>query len=225
MKRKLSLLFIMLLLCSGILLYSEHDADADELTLYNAEQIYELSHPALFYIRILRSDDTVASAGTGVTITPEGTAVTAYHVIKDAGRIEGTYPDGRVVSPIEVIGFDEVTDAAVLKLPAPGDQPYPALTIRETAVKYGEKVFALGYPIKDTPIITEGIINAPKAEVNGRDRILTSAQIASGMSGGPLLDQQGRLSGIISGSLRTMNNIHLVVDMSDVRKLLSENQQ
>lgn len=225
MKSKLLALFIMILLWPVALSSIGSHADADAPVVYNAEQIYGRSYAALFYIRVLQSDGTVASAGTGVTVSPDGTAVTACHVVKQAARIEGTFPDGRTVGPIEVLSFDEATDVAIVKLPDPVDsngqsKPYETLAIRETAVKHGEKVFALGYPIKNTPIITEGIVNTPKAEINGRDRILTSAQIASGMSGGPLLDQQGRLSGIISGSMRTMNNIHLVIDMKDVRSLL-----
>ncbi|MFD2876769.1 hypothetical protein ACFTAO_13560 [Paenibacillus rhizoplanae] len=45
-------------------------------------------------------------------------------------------------------------------------------------------MYALGYPLKNTAIITEGIVNTPAADINGRSRILTSAQVASGMSGG-----------------------------------------
>lgn len=51
-------------------------------------------------------------------------------------------------------------------------------------LRHGEAVYALGYPLKNTAIITEGIVNTPAADINGRSRILTSAQVASGMSGG-----------------------------------------
>ena len=81
-------------------------------------------------------------------------------------------------------------------------------------------MFAIGYPMKETKIITEGIVSSPQAPVNGRNRILISAQVASGMSGGPVLDKNGDVVGVISGSLRTMNNIHLVVDMDTVRTVM-----
>jgi S1-C subfamily serine protease len=197
------------------------NANADAPVLHNAEEIYELSHGSIFYIRSLKSDDTLIATGTGVLLSPNGTAASAYHVIKEAEKIEGTFDDGRVISSIEVLNYDELKDTAILKLPDPqaaaGKQSeYPFIPIREAAVKYGEKIYAIGYPLKNTPIITEGIINTPKAEINGRNRILTSAQIVSGMSGGPVIDQQGQLVGIISGSMRTMNNIHLVIDNGDL---------
>ncbi|TVY07390.1 trypsin-like peptidase domain-containing protein [Paenibacillus cremeus] len=205
----------------------ENAVKADQPTTYNAEEIYDQLEDAVFYIRALNADDSLKAAGTGVVISPEGLAATAYHVIDGAEKLEAIFNDGRVVAPIEVVGTDEGTDAAVLKLPelksaTGGAALYHALPVRETAVKHGEKVFAIGYPMKNTPIITEGIVNSPKAEINGRDRILTSAQVVSGMSGGPLIDQLGRLSGIISGSLRTMNNIHLIIDMKDIRSLLQQ---
>nr|WP_261807957.1 serine protease [Paenibacillus sp. N3.4] len=164
-------------------------------------------------------------------ISPDGIAATAYHVVAEADHLEAIFNDGRMVSSIEVLGRDDQTDAAILKLPAATavarenasfekKASYNALRVRETAVKHGEKVFAIGYPMKDTPIITEGIINSPKAEINGRDRILTSAQIVGGMSGGPVIDRYGRLAGIVSGSMRTMNNIHLVIPTEQLRNLL-----
>lgn len=215
---------MLLLLLGGIGFFAK--ANADEAAVYNAEDIYERSEAAVFYIRALNNDGALKATGTGVVVSPEGVAVTACHVLSDAAQLEGVFNNGLIVSPIEVLNCDEQTDAALLKLPAlnegsQGIAEYPALPLRETAVKHGEKVFAIGYPMKDTPIITEGIVNSPNAEINGRGRILTSAQIVSGMSGGPIIDKYGRLTGIISGSLKTMNNIHLVIPINDLRSLQS----
>jgi len=164
----------------------------------------------------------VKSVGTGVLVSPEGLAGTAYHVIKGAQRIEAVLSDGRIINNVKVIKYNELTDAALVKLPDPQEKggSYSVVPVRESVVRSGERVFAMGYPLKNTPIITEGIVNHPNAEVNGRGRILTSAEIASGMSGGPLLDQHGRLAGIISGSMRTMNNIHLIINTDDLRSIM-----
>ncbi|WP_248930535.1 S1 family peptidase [Paenibacillus hamazuiensis] len=220
MRVKIALVCMFLIIASGAPFFIKVNADAP--AVYNAEEIYERSEASVFYIRALNGDDSLKAAGSGVVISPDGIAATAYHVIADAERIEAIFNDGRTVSPVEVLGVNEATDAAVLKLPArsEADQTYRALPIRETDVKHGEKVFAIGYPMKDVPIISEGIVNSPKAEINGRDRILTSAQIVSGMSGGPLIDRFGHLAGIISGSLRTMNNVHLVIGIGDIQSLV-----
>lgn len=222
---KLATASLVLILLSSMLWFA--GATAETPAALNAEQIYEKASDSVLYIRALRSDGSVIAVGSGVLISSDGKAATAYHVVKGAAQLEAVLSDGSVIKSVKLKQQDELTDAALLKLPERKDAkgqttPYKALTIREAAVKHGQKVFAIGYPLKDTRIITEGIVNHPNAEINGRPRILTSAQIASGMSGGPLLDEQGRLAGIISGSLRTMNNIHLVIDMDDLRAIMKE---
>ncbi|WP_127579607.1 S1 family peptidase [Paenibacillus koleovorans] len=219
MRRKLLAICLFVTVLSGSFFFLR--ADADVPPVYDAEQIYERSESAVFYIRVLYVDDKVQSTGTGVLLSPEGIAVTAFHVLKEEGRIMATLYDGRVVGPLEVVATDEEQDLAVLKLPdpAPEESPYPMLEIRRNPVKHGEKTFAIGFPFKNTSIITEGIVSTPKVDINGRDRILTTAQIASGMSGGPLIDKQGQLIGVISGSLRTMNNIHLIVSTEALLRL------
>lgn len=204
------------------------DAKAAELQLYDAEGMYEYAEDAIFYLRVLRVDGTVQAVGTGVVITADGRAATAFHVIEGGAQFEAVFQDGMIVDDIEIIASDKWTDIAILQLhdfveeiDGENDPSDRFLPIRSSAVRHGEKVFALGYPLKNTSLITEGIVNTPRAEINGRNRILVSAQVAGGMSGGPILDKQGYVVGIISGSLRTMNNIHVVIDMEDVHHVLA----
>ncbi|WP_342565451.1 serine protease [Paenibacillus sp. FSL R7-0345] len=224
MKKQLAYLCIIVSLLSAAFFYNG-TTNADTPVVNNAEQTYQLAEKAMFYLRVLKSDGTASSTGTGIILSSGGTAVTAYHVVKGAERMEGILSDGTVISPLRVTKYDELKDVAVLELPSPAamklkNNAYSYLEVRKSAVKHGESVFALGYPLKNTNIITEGIVNTPAAEINGRSRILTSAQIASGMSGGPLMDAHGQLAGVISGSLRTMNNIHLIINNDDLRSLL-----
>ncbi|MBJ6362603.1 serine protease [Paenibacillus sp. GCM10012307] len=221
---KMMMLCLMALLISGMIAFT-HASQASVPDSYNAKESYALARGAMLYLRVMGNGEAVKAVGSGVIISTDGTAVTAYHVVKGGERIEGVLSDGKVVGPITVTAYDELTDAAILQLPPTRvvkgkKETYPYLAMRESKLAYGEKVYALGYPMKDTPVITEGIVNNPNAEVNGRGRILTSAQIVSGMSGGPVLDEQGRLSGIVSGSMRTMPGIHLAIDMDAVRSLL-----
>ncbi|MBW4082207.1 serine protease [Paenibacillus sp. S150] len=224
MKRNWLAVCLVFSVVSAVLFYAG-TSSADTLAVNSAEQTYRLAENAMFYLRVLKSDGTASSTGTGIILSSGGTAATAYHVVKGAERMEGIMADGTVISPIKVAKYDELKDVAVLALPDPAamkvkGNAYSYLNVRKDAVKHGEAVFALGYPLKNTNIITEGIVNSPDAEINGRSRILASAQVASGMSGGPLMDAHGRLAGIISGSLRTMNNIHLIISTEDLLSLL-----
>ncbi|ASS68274.1 MULTISPECIES: serine protease [unclassified Paenibacillus] len=219
-KRWIAALALAAMLAAGP--YAATSTQAEQQAPLAADESYRLASDAVFYLRALSADGTVAAAGTGVLMSSGGTAATAYHVVKGAARLEAVLADGTVVS-VKVGRYDERTDAAVLELPArKGGGNYPYVSLRSAKLEHGDAVYAIGFPLKNTPIVTQGIVSSPDAVVNGRSRVLIDAAIASGMSGGPLLDEQGRLAGIISGSLRTMEGIHLAAGMSDLAALLPD---
>lgn len=188
-----------------------------------AVEVYEQSSAAIVYIRALGEYNNIRSTGSGVIVSKDGELLTAYHVVKNAVSYEIVLPEGQVITGARLVASDEGKDTALMQLPAPKKgESYPYVLLRKQPLKHGEKVFAIGYPLKDTPIITEGIVNSPAAAINNRERILTSAQIVSGMSGGALLDQKGQLSGVISGSLRSMDGIHLIINIDDVLELYAK---
>jgi len=196
---------------------------ADDPKPLEADTVYEQANQAVTYIRVLGEYKNVRSVGSGVVVSASGEMLTAYHVIDNAASYEVVLPDGQIVTDVKLIASNESKDIALMQLAPPKQgKSYPYVTLRKDALKHGEKVFAIGYPLKETPIITEGIVNSPAAVINNRERILTSAQIVSGMSGGALLDQKGQLSGIISGSLRSMDGIHLIINMNDILELYKQ---
>ncbi len=195
-------------------------SQADSPPRYQAEELYSHVEEAVFYVRVLREDGTLKDVGTGFLIRPDGTALTAYHVVEEAAQVECVLNDQSTVIG-RVTARNEAADTAVLKLEQPADnagiqqRTYPFIPLRTGQMKHGGKVFAIGFPMKGTKIITEGIVNTPRASINGRDRLLVSAELVNGMSGGPLLDELGYAAGILSGSLRTMSGIHLAVSAED----------
>ncbi|MHA6531668.1 S1 family peptidase [Paenibacillus sp. BAC0078] len=197
-------------------------SQAETLAEYDAEGVYAHAEEAVFYVRAFRADGTLKDVGSGFLIQPDGTALTAYHVVEGAARLSCVRDDGAAAA-CRIVAQDEAADTAVLKFPSlDKNMSYPYLPLRTSPVKHGEKVFAIGYPMKETKIITEGIVNAPGAPINGRERILMSAALVNGMSGGPLVDQYGYAAGLLSGSLRTMNGIHLAVDAESVKRVIAK---
>ncbi len=219
MKRGIGALAL-LILTLAVFLSANAPSEAQKEPVYGAKDVYRNAEKAVFYIRNLTKEGTLRSVGTGFVLTEGGQAATAYHVVKEAASLEITLSDGTLIKGASVVAYDEFMDTALLKLPKPpSGRPYSAIAWREASVAHGERVFAIGYPLKATPIMTEGIVSSPKAEINSRDRILISADIASGMSGGPVLDEYGEAIGLISGSLRTMQGIHLVVGNKQFKEL------
>lgn len=141
--------------------------------------------------------------GSGVIITPDGYAVTNWHVVDKAVTINCVLHDKRQV-PVELIGSDRDTDLALLKLPAPPEgQPYPAARFADASkVHEGDFVMALGSPFGFQRSISLGIIsNAQRyigfeTEYKYNTWLQTDAAINPGNSGGPLIDTGGAIVGI-----------------------------
>ncbi|MBP7053349.1 MAG: trypsin-like peptidase domain-containing protein [Phycisphaerae bacterium] len=141
--------------------------------------------------------------GSGVIVSPDGYAVTNWHVVDKAVTINCVLHDKRQV-PVELIGSDRDTDLALLKLPAlPEGQSYPSARFADAAkVHEGDFVMALGSPFGFQRSISLGIIsNAQRyigfeTEYKYNTWLQTDAAINPGNSGGPLIDTSGAIVGI-----------------------------
>jgi serine protease Do len=140
--------------------------------------------------------------GSGVIISPDGYAVTNFHVIDKAVEINCVLFDKRQVT-VELIGSDRDTDLALLKLPLPSDPPeYPFAPFSREKVSEGDFVMALGSPFGFQRSISLGIVsNAHRyigfqTEYKYNTWIQTDAAINPGNSGGPLINTKGEIVGI-----------------------------
>jgi S1-C subfamily serine protease len=137
-----------------------------------------------------------APEGTATAIRDGGYLVTALHVVARATAITVRLPDGREI-PAELIGRDPATDLAVLKvaavLPPLPEAPEPAL---------GAPVCAVGNQFGLDLSVTCGVVSALHRSGTGfnpiEDFVQTDASVNPGASGGPLVDAQGRLVGVLS---------------------------
>ncbi len=135
--------------------------------------------------------------GSGVIVDEAGYIVTNNHVVDGATTINVTLSDGRVVAG-RVIGVDELTDIAVLKIDADG------LVATEwgdsNRLEVGALVWAVGSPFGFQHSVTFGILSAKhRAGMAGtawQDFIQTDAAVNPGNSGGPLVDANGQIVGI-----------------------------
>lgn len=138
--------------------------------------------------------------GSGVIYTEEGYIITNNHVIENADEVEVTLYDNRTF-PARVIGTDEKTDLAIIKIDADN---LPTLDMGDSdAAQIGEWVLAVGNPFDLSSTVTAGIISAKGRSIRilgGGDAIeafiQTDAAVNPGNSGGALIDTEGRLLGI-----------------------------
>lgn len=172
----------------------------------DGEAVYDSSSDAVFYVRTLTESGALKTTGSGFAITKDGIALTAAHAIKDNLNIHIVLPSGEEIAGVTVLEQSPSTDIAVLKLPL-REEGYAFLEIDTEIPRSGQKAYAIGYPLKTTKIITDGIVSSPNSLINGTERMLVSTDLANGMSGGPIINQYGTVIGMASATLRTMNGI------------------
>jgi serine protease Do len=137
------------------------------------------------------------AAGTGFIIDPSGIIVTNNHVAGEADHITVTLTDGRKL-PARLLGADETTDVALLKVES--DKPLPYVSFADPGkVRVGQPVMAVGNPFGLGGTVTTGIVSARGRDLQSGpfdDYIQTDAAINEGNSGGPLFDIDGNVIGI-----------------------------
>ena len=143
---------------------------------------------------------TASGAGSGVILTADGYIVTNNHVIEDASKISVKLKNGESYDA-QLIGTDETTDLAVLKIGANGLQ---AATLGDSdTIQVGEMAVAIGNPLGELGgTVTEGIVSALDREItiDGQQMTLlqTDAAVNPGNSGGGLFNAKGELIGIVN---------------------------
>ena len=170
-------------------------------TMPGASAVYQKILPSLVVIRatIGRSSDL----GTGVVVNRDGTVLTAYHVVRGATAIQLTFGDG-TTSAATVSSSTPESDLATL---APSKLPsvvVPAVLAGGAAV--GDTTYTAGNPLGLIASFSAGVISGldrtiprPDGSGNMTGVIQFDAVVEPGSSGGPLLNRQGQVIGIVTG--------------------------
>lgn len=144
-----------------------------------------------------RSPRRASALGSGFVISADGFIVTNNHVIDGADEIVIEFFDGKELEA-KLIGTDEKTDIAVLKVEA--EEPLPFVGFGDSDIaRVGDWVMAIGNPLGQGFSVSAGIISARNRELRGGgfdDFIQTDAAINRGNSGGPLFNMDGEVIGV-----------------------------
>ena len=143
------------------------------------------------------AEQVQTNLGSGVIVSREGYIITNNHLVGEADEVLVTLPDKRKFDA-EIVGMDERSDVAVLKIEA-GD--LPTVPIGDSDIlRLGESVIAIGYPFQVGQTVTKGIVSALNRGnlqlTDYENFIQTDAAINPGNSGGALINTRGELVGI-----------------------------
>lgn len=165
--------------------------------------------------------------GSGFIIHPSGLFLTNNHVVEGAETIKVRLLDNRELDA-EVVGIDEQTDIALMKIRA--DATFPAVPLGDSdGVHVGEHVLAIGNPLGLSHTVTSGIVSAlgrRNLSPSGRDVfgdfIQTDASINPGNSGGPLISLGGKVIGINTAINRQGQGIGFAIPINIVKTLVPQ---
>ncbi|MCX5653123.1 MAG: tetratricopeptide repeat protein [Planctomycetota bacterium] len=191
--------------------------DAGKAAL-SAEQVFSRVSPAVVRVVVRDRDFKEIGFGSGFFVAAEGLLVTNHHVVRGAVFATALRADGSTLFVDGVLALDEGRDLAVLKvngtgLPclevAPADAPPPV----------GTQVYAVGNPLGQTNTFSNGMVSGIRKEGGEVREIQTNAAISPGSSGGPLVDAQGRVVGVIKYYMVDGQALNFAVPAAAVRAL------
>lgn len=169
----------------------------------SARKVYEQARSQLVQIRtVLKGRASQTSVGSGFFVSREGHLITNFHVVAEAAlkpeRHDLVYvtADGRE-APVQILQIDVLHDLALLKAADVPARNFDALAFRPAAqaLAQGERIYSLGNPLDVGFAVTEGTYNGLVSR-SFYPQIFFGGALSPGMSGGPALDQQGRVIGI-----------------------------
>lgn len=191
--------------------------DARAVAPSNASVAYAQIAPSLVVVRAIGADEAAPmNIGAGVVINEQGQILTSHHVVFDASKIELRFADGST-SSAELQSSDTGLDIAVLTATNTTGVRVPAVMGNARTLQIGDPVFAVGNPLGLTASITAGVISGlnrdiPLPSKDGpstddsdaasekmlEDLIQFDAAVNQGSSGGPLINADGHVIGIVT---------------------------
>ena len=177
-----------------------------------SELVYQAVRPSVVLVQIERprpdgQSGSEEGVGSGVVVNAAGDMLTSLHVVADATSVVVTFADGSR-SPADVIARDPKNDIAVLRATTPPGEIVPATLGDPSAVREGSEAYAVGSPFGLMDSMSAGVISGldRSFQLENSDIVLhgliqIDAAVNPGNSGGPLLDREGHVIGIVAALL------------------------
>jgi serine protease Do len=205
-------------MAASLLLFSAITA-ADDPAPRSAEQLAEIVKPSLCVITTRGRDTKREGLGTGFVISADGLIATNAHVIGEGRPIAVEFADGKKYDATVVHAHDLKRDLAIIKIEA---KDLKALPLGDSdALKDGQAVVAFGNPKGLKYSVVSGVISSVR-ELDGRKMIQLAIAVEPGNSGGPLVDMQGRVQGIITLKSLVTENLAFAGTVNELKPLLAK---
>lgn len=178
--------------------------------------LYQRIDPNVVCIRSVMADGSTLN-GTGFFISEDRLATVA-HQVKGAKKITLHLQDG-LTGPAKLLARHDPWDIAVLQAP---ETRMRGLPLSAEGASLGQEVFTIGCPLGLDHSLSRGVVSNPQRQLEGKLLIQTDLTVNNGNSGGPLLDDGGRVVGVIMGSWKQGAGVNFAVPVSRLNALLEQ---
>lgn len=183
------------------------------------QQLIERVMPSIATIRVNDRDGGQLSIGTGFVVDTAGLIATNYHVLAEGREFSVELWPKKKLKVLAVEASDVAGDFAIVRVEPP-PEGLPALVMAEpNAARQGVSVSAFGHPLGLEHSVVSGIISAIRP-VDGHDMLQLAMPVEPGNSGGPLVNDQGHVLGIVNIKDLRADNLGFAVPIAGIRSLL-----
>jgi S1-C subfamily serine protease len=172
-----------------------------------SSQVYQTILPSLVYIQTQQEgeEDEGYGVGSGVIVNENGDILTALHVVEDTSEIEVFFVDGSQAAA-EIVAAEPENDIALLHPDRLPEIVVPAVLGSSERLRVGDEAFAVGNPMGLVASMSAGVISGfdrsipigEEGELRLEGLIQFDTAVNPGNSGGPLLNRQGQVIGIVT---------------------------
>ncbi|HEX5446026.1 MAG TPA: trypsin-like peptidase domain-containing protein, partial [Pirellulales bacterium] len=185
----------------------------------SVEKLVESARKSVVVISFRGREGGSDGLGSGFVVKSDGLIATNLHVIGEARPISVQTYDGQRYDVTAIEASDREADLALLRIDG---HDLPALPLGDSAaLKQGQSVVALGNPRGLTHSVVTGVVSGERT-IDGRPMIQLAIPIEPGNSGGPLLDLEGHVHGLLTMKSLVTANLGFAVPINRLKPLLEK---
>ena len=186
----------------------------------SVEQIAKLSRRSAVVIRHGGRAGGEGGTGSGFVISESGLIATCAHVIGESRPLTVHFDDGSKHKVTSIHAWDAKLDLAILQIDLRGRTVEPLRLAPADTISQGTEIVAIGAPHGLEFSVVKGVISALR-DFDGRALLQVAIPVEPGNSGGPLLDRQGEVHGLLTMKSAVTDNLGFAVPVGALHRLLA----
>ena len=192
---------------------------ASPMTSTTMQDLVARVKPSVVVVTFSGRENDRQGLGSGFVVSSDGLIATNLHVIGEARPISVQLSDGRKFDVIAIEATERHHDLALLRIDA---KDLPALPLGNSdELKDGEAIVAIGNPLGLERSVVAGVLSG-RREVDGRTMLQIAMPIERGNSGGPVLDLEGRVHGLVTLKSLKTDNLGFAAPVNQLKPLIEK---